>query len=30
MGEKEDFMYRYIQDKDFLKRLKSTCSDIVN
>ena len=23
-------MYHYIQDKDFLKRLKSTCSDIVN
>lgn len=23
-------MYHYIQDKDFRKRLKSTCSDIVN
>lgn len=23
-------MYHYIQDKDFLKRLKGTCSDIVN
>ncbi len=23
-------MYHYIQNKDFLKRLKSTCSDIVN
>ncbi len=23
-------MYHYIQDKDFQKRLKSTCSDIVN
>lgn len=23
-------MYHYIQDKNFLKRLKSTCSDIVN
>ena len=23
-------MYHYIQDKDFVKRLKSTCSDIVN
>lgn len=24
------FMYHYIKDKDFQKRLKSTCSDIVN
>lgn len=23
-------MYHYIQDKDFLKRLKGTCSDLVN
>lgn len=23
-------MYHYIQDKEFLKRLKGTCSDIVN
>ncbi len=23
-------MYHYIEDKDFLKRLRSTCSDIVN
>ena len=23
-------MYHYIQDKDFQKRLKSTCSDIIN
>lgn len=24
------FMYHYIQDKNYLKRLRSTCSDIVN
>lgn len=24
------FMYHYIQDKDYLRRLKSTCSNIVN
>lgn len=30
MGGKENYMYHYIQDKDFLKRLKGTCSDIVN
>jgi len=30
MGGKENDMYHYIQDKDFLKRLKGTCSDIVN
>ena len=23
-------MYHYIQDKNYLKRLRSTCSDIVN
>lgn len=30
MGEKENFMYHYIEDKDFLKRMKSICSDIIN
>lgn len=30
MGGKENYMYHYIQDKDYLKRLKGTCSDIVN
>ena len=28
--EGETFMYHYIQDKNYLKRLKSTCSNIVN
>ena len=23
-------MYHYIEDKDFLKRMKSLCSDIIN
>lgn len=30
MGGKENDMYHYIQDKNFLKRLRGTCSDIVN
>lgn len=30
MGEKENFMYHYIKDKDFLKRMKRLCSDIIN
>lgn len=30
MGEKENFMYHYIEDKDFLKRMKSLCSGIIN
>lgn len=32
MGGKENYiyMYHYIHDKEFLKRLKGTCSDIVN
>ncbi len=30
MGERENFMYHYIEDKDFLKRMKSLCSDIIN
>lgn len=30
MGEKEKNMYHYIEDKDFLKRMKSLCSDIIN
>lgn len=30
MGEKENFMYHYIEDKDFLKRMKRLCSDIIN
>lgn len=30
MGEKEDFMYHYIQDKELLKHLKRTCPNIVN
>lgn len=30
MGEKEKSMYHYIEDKDFLKRMKSLCSDIIN
>lgn len=30
MGEKEKNMYHYIEDKAFLKRMKSLCSDIIN
>lgn len=30
MGEKEKNMYHYIEDKEFLKRMKSRCSDIIN
>lgn len=30
MGEKERNMYRYIEDKDFLKRMKRLCSDMIN
>lgn len=31
MGEKEKrSMYHYIEDKEFLKRMKSLCSDIIN
>ena len=29
-GEKEKIMYHYIADKEFLKQMKSLCSDIVN
>lgn len=30
MGEKEKNMYHYIADKEFLKRMKILCSDIIN
>ena len=30
LGNKEFIMYHYIEDKAFLKNLRSTCSDIVN
>ena len=30
MGEKKNFMYHYIEDKEFLKRMKSFCSGIIN
>lgn len=28
--KKENFMYHYIEDKDFLKQMKRLCSDIIN
>lgn len=30
IGEKENFMYHYIEDKVFLKHMKSFCSNIIN
>lgn len=30
MGEKEKSMYHYIEDKTFLKRMRSLCSDMIN